>query len=682
MEQQCVKDGGPSRSDTRASKACATCRRLKCRCLGDGINPCPACTVRGIECIYLGSKKRGPKFRIGQPPSDGSDGAPQSTAPPASKRVRGAPGTSATGSAASYSTNASDSYTSTGSGSSSSVATLLPLATSPQSHAPSIFLPLEREPRIADQAAEVRFFRLFSLNSNQQLPFVCKSLHSYYNQLKMGNISFLVAAFGHRRPVCDHSRGKCAELAFVDLQVPAASNENSSSAAAAAGSTSRSAAAAAAISDIDDDHDAASSVSHGEHDGSEPSENDEAAGVAALEALLQAPVLNKSSSSSSSLSGAALFGGAAGDHDEMQGADDEPLGEGTNESQRQQELALAHMAQLPPQHRTAEATSFNVLQAAKAVHYGMLALGARADGKPDLADAYILRCRSMVATLWDSDDPHVTGNLVSALLILTHYSLGILRMYRTAVNIQPAPLAALGIPSSYIVVAQAMAAALTIDGKAEVSSPVSSSAANSSSLSSQSLLSSSSAAAAGAVPSRNVSSSGSTASSSSSTSGSRLSSCAPAAGDKLSPAVAMTIRELLHLVTVTLNQTPRGGATSSFSPAAALSSLGPAALAGVDALTPRARVFQLMSHVSASTARGLRTADEMAEQLRPQATVLLAEIDEAERLVQQHKVGRPLSFALLAAAAAQRCALYFACGFLQPAIAAAEKAVALMDNPL
>jgi hypothetical protein len=34
---------------------------LQARCAGDGTNACPSCLRKGIECIYLPPRKRGPK---------------------------------------------------------------------------------------------------------------------------------------------------------------------------------------------------------------------------------------------------------------------------------------------------------------------------------------------------------------------------------------------------------------------------------------------------------------------------------------------------------------------------------------------------------------------------------------------------------------------------------------------
>ena len=42
-------------------KACDPCFKGKIKCKGDGIHSCPTCEKKGIECIYLAPKKRGPK---------------------------------------------------------------------------------------------------------------------------------------------------------------------------------------------------------------------------------------------------------------------------------------------------------------------------------------------------------------------------------------------------------------------------------------------------------------------------------------------------------------------------------------------------------------------------------------------------------------------------------------------
>lgn len=75
MDQQCPTgllnlhssdDGAGSvtgGAENRTVRACEGCHRSKSKCINDGLGttPCQACARKGIECVYLEQKKRGPK---------------------------------------------------------------------------------------------------------------------------------------------------------------------------------------------------------------------------------------------------------------------------------------------------------------------------------------------------------------------------------------------------------------------------------------------------------------------------------------------------------------------------------------------------------------------------------------------------------------------------------------------
>merc|ERR1711998_385842 len=41
--------------------SCQTCRSRHIACSGNGIDPCPACAARGVECVYPKKRKAGPR---------------------------------------------------------------------------------------------------------------------------------------------------------------------------------------------------------------------------------------------------------------------------------------------------------------------------------------------------------------------------------------------------------------------------------------------------------------------------------------------------------------------------------------------------------------------------------------------------------------------------------------------
>lgn len=208
------------------------------------------------------------------------------------------------------------------------------------------------------------------------------------------------------RPICDHASGQCREVAFRSLclseETPSSTDGSSSDAIA-----------------------------------STITENEESAGVEALEALLNS---HSGSASASSSQVSSLYSPSV---DEA--------------------LVRAHQQELPLEHRSKEATAEPVLQSAEAMHYGLLALGARFDGFLAEADSYILRCRAAVSRCWDTSNPYAASNLVSALLCLSVYSQGVLRRCMDKMAGMPDAHRQLGTPDTYLSLAQRLAATLTID---------------------------------------------------------------------------------------------------------------------------------------------------------------------------------------------------------------------------
>jgi hypothetical protein len=94
--------------------------------------------------------------------------------------------------------------------------------------------------------------------------------------------------------------------------------------------------------------------------------------------------------------------------------------------------------------------------------------------------------------------------------------------------------------------------------------------------------------------------------------------------------------------------------------------------------TPRARVTRLLSAVNSRTRAGLAAAEE----LRQQAPALLAALDEAASIAVKHGLYGHIGFVIAASTEAARCSLLYACGDVNAAMGAAERAIAAMSNPL
>jgi hypothetical protein len=467
----------------RTTRACEACRRLKARCLGDGVSPCSSCVRKGVDCVYAAHKKRGPKGGVlaalraeleqlraavgaqqqqqqqhtnsqradtaaaaaaGAAASRKRQRAERDDAPPPAAHLPPPPTAGRRGSASASS-------------SSSSSGAAAPRV--PHPHAPSFVSP-EDEPRVAPMATEVRWMRIFLLFANQQLPLVCREMQ-YYDLLRMRCFEYAAAMMGPRRPVCNHAAGVCSVLTSMPVLpgVPPDVTSSSSSSGGGGGSGSASVAAAGGEGGGSQQHDDEESASFARA-GSAASLTGilvaAAAAAGAQEAAAAGGTFGAASGggnrgrvgsassaatagsgggrggsrgggSSSSWSGASSTNGAAAAasgvlslrHPVVRMATALATGTGALMSVTPAFID-AHLAQLPPGHAAPGFNTLPALQAAKAVHYGLLAVAARMDGAHECGDVYIGRCRSALGDAWDEPCPQT----VSALLLLAFYSFG------------------------------------------------------------------------------------------------------------------------------------------------------------------------------------------------------------------------------------------------------------------
>lgn len=130
-------------------KACDPCFRGKIKCTGDGTHPCPTCKKKGVTCVYLAPKKRGPKTGALRALQEEVDLLRAQLAETTrGKGTRGAPAPA-------------------------------PAALPARSQQPS--MALEAPPlvaRLAPLELEVRFVRVFFMYCNTLLPMICKQVRS------------------------------------------------------------------------------------------------------------------------------------------------------------------------------------------------------------------------------------------------------------------------------------------------------------------------------------------------------------------------------------------------------------------------------------------------------------------------------------------------------------------------
>ena len=630
----------------KTNRSCETCRRRKKTCPGNGKDPCSICTERGLNCVYEVPQKRGPKAKF----SNQAMAAGASSARPASRRRLD--------DTVDYEED-DDNFAIDG---------------APQSAAADFVAPQD-EPLSCEHAIEARLFRLFVLYQNPFTYSVCKSI-AYINELKLRNYAFLLSVYGNHRPVCDHTKGVCVELTTQDVtaaedQVGAVTSDGYRSGSTSSGSSTDEATSVAA------DDSSSSTIASGASSSSSISAapisvsslSNEAASIAALEAMLG---LRMGRLDSFTIGAGAASDGLLGSLIGSSSSNATPRNRSAaalNPSENA--LLQAHLCSASQAHFTPEATSLSVLQSAKALHYGILALGARVDGRPQAADTYITRCRAAAGLCWDTDSPRACVNLVSVFMILAQYGTGVLRS-------QPRPdmLPAqkdLGLPATYLSNAERLIEALELEGppigtERDFSASISSSGSGSSGFS--------------------ASLSHSINSYSSEVSSSRL--------------PWMTAIGLYKLVDYAQPNATRGSSGGAASNAAGNSSVGGisydvnsrsatyniasdkrrlSAAMYQHCATPRARGYSLIKQ-ALDTLHPVGRVAAPLQWLGPQASALLNGLDEADAIIKQHSVGHRLMFALLALVELLRADVHHSTSALQPALLSVEKALRLLNNPL
>ena len=649
----------------RAQRACENCRKLKARCFGDGVNACNSCARKGVECVYSQHKKRGPKGGVltalraeleqlreavkrGHG-GGGGGGAAATSAPTPSAAASGGQG------ARKRQRTANDVATSSvappaPSSSSASTSSAAAASVDPRS-AP--FTSPEADPRVCTLEQEVRWMRIFFLYHNPLVPAVCKESY-YYDLLKMRCFSIVAAMLGPRRPVCDHANGVCATLSSVPVFDGIPGDVDSAAAAAAA--------AGPAIS-------SSSASSSGGRRGSR----------------------NSSSSSSSSSASASANGSPVLSLRHPVARMQAALASGTGALlQPTPDVIAAHMAQLPPHQTTPTAQSPGVLRAAKAVHYGILAIGARMDGQGHIGDVCIERCRSTLGTAWDETCPQV----VSALLLLAYYDLGMITL-STRVLMRPI---------IYLTQAATVADQLCLDSsgstgtsaggpdvaEAEQQDPNVQLGGYMTKVVDPALRLSPDILMAHRFLCQFVGTLRSIQRDGSSIDVTAYAYPLPSVTSLPSPSAAATSTASLSAYGVSmtsssvsanltsLSSTRAAAAASSLPSSAAASDTFLGSGAGPEWSKPRGRITRLLTFVASKTRRGLAAPEE----LRQQAPALQAALDDAEALAAANNIGGPTSFAFLSTTTASRSMLLFACGDLVRAVQAAETAITLMDQPL